>query len=62
MAKKLEEQDIHGHALSVLGLLRGYKTDLTPLQVMQVVDRVDYIMSATQKVYRDKRNKQREEK
>ena len=57
MAKKLDEQQLHDWARKVIALLQSFEGNLTPLQVMQVIDRVDYIMRATQKRYRDKRNK-----
>ena len=57
MAKKLDEQQLHDWARKVIALLQSYEGNLTPLQVMQVIDRVDYIMRATQKRYRDKRSK-----
>ena len=66
MAEKLEEQALHNRALGVLRFVLGCKVDgskawdTTPLQVMQIIDRMDHIMSTTQKIYRDKRNKQRE--
>ena len=58
MAKKLDEHEIHDWAIKVIALLQSYEGNLTPLQVMQVIDRVDYTMRATQKRYRDKRNKE----
>ena len=57
MAKTLDEQHLHDWARKVIALLQNYEGNLTPLQVMQVIDRVDYIMRATQKRYRDKRSK-----
>ena len=57
MAKKLDEYQLHSLALKVIALLESKEGNLTPLQIMQVIDRVDYTMRATQKRYRDKRNK-----
>ena len=59
MAKKLDEHEIHDWAIKVIALLQSYEGNLTPLQVMQVIDRVDYIMRVTQKRYRDKRVRQK---
>ena len=58
MAKKLHEHQLHSLALKVIALLESKEGNLTPLQIMQVIDRVDYTMRATQKRYRDKRNKE----
>ena len=59
MAKKLDEQQLHDWANKVIATLQSYEGNLTPLQVMQVIDRVDYIMRVTQKRYRDKRVRQK---
>ena len=59
MSRKLDEQQLHDWARKIIFLLQNWEGNLTPLQIMQVIDRVDYIMRATQKRYRDKRVKQK---
>ena len=59
MAKKLDEHQLHGLANKLISFLQSKEGNLTVLQIMQVIDRADYILRSTQKVYRNKRDKMR---